>query len=77
MMSRILSKIKLLSLPSTFAQECISVYILELQVCRANLFLRGTSGIRAASDTGKNSTNKGQKLITRRQFIRASTFENR
>ena len=53
------------------------MYILELQVCRANLFLRGTSGIRAASDTGKNSTNKGQKLITRRQFIRASTFENR
>ena len=53
------------------------MYILELQVCRANLFLRGTSGIRAASDTGKNSTNKRQKLITRRQFIRASTFENR
>ena len=72
-----LSTIRLSYLLNTLAQECTSVYILELQVCRANLFLRGTSGIRAASDTGKNSTNKGQKLITRRQFIRASTFENR
>ena len=29
--------------------KCTSLHILELQVCRANLFLRGTSGILAAS----------------------------
>ena len=47
-MYRILWIIRLSCLQNTLAQECTSVYILELQVCRANTLLRGTTAIRGA-----------------------------